>query len=69
MESTATPSPTTPVPPSADRPVFAHTPLQPLPKYSVLVAVGAAAALPVILLVLTVAVMVALNYNILNWME
>lgn len=69
MDSTALPTPAAPVPPSGDRPVLAHTTVQPLPRYSVPVAVLVAAALPLVLLVLTILVMVSLNYNFLNWME
>ncbi len=54
---------------SPSRPVLAHTTVQPLPKHSVRVALLAAAALPVILLLVVIAVMVATNYNILNWLE
>ena len=71
MESIAPALPAAPVPPANDsgRPVLAHTTIRPLPKHSVKVAVLVSAALPIILLVAVVAVMMALNYNILNWME
>ncbi len=68
METTVT-TPATPVPSSSTRPVLAHTTVRPLPRHSVKIALLAAAALPLILLALVIAVMVALNYNILTWME
>lgn len=68
MESTVTPS-AEPVAPAPTRPVLAHTTVRPLPKHSVRIALLAAATLPVVLLVLVIAVMVATNYNFLNWME
>ena len=67
MESTATLS-TTPVP-SATQPVTAHTTVRPLPKYSVLIAVIIAAALPALLLIIAITVMMSANYNFLDWME
>ena len=67
MEPTVT-TPTAPVA-AANRPVMAHTTLQPLPKHSVLIAVLIAAVLPALLLALAITVMVSANYNFLSWME
>lgn len=69
MESPATTTPASPVPPAADRPVLAHTTLQPLPKYSVPIAFFIALSLPLILLLVVITIMVSTNYNLLDWME
>ena len=60
-------TPTAPV--AANRPVMAHTTLQPLPKHSVLIAVLIAAVLPALLLALAITVMLSAKYNFLDWME
>lgn len=69
MEPLVTTNPANPVPPTSERPVLAHTTLQPLPRYSVPIALVLALSLPLVLLILVITIMVSTNYNFLNWME
>ena len=64
MEPT-TITPTAPVPAALAQPITAHTILQPLPKYSILIAFLIAAALPALLLILAITVMMSFEYNFL----